>query len=1251
MWDYFTVDEGLVHKDQLGITHTRAGNFPNKDITFPVGLRIPYHLRGLTAAQYNHEVKFEEAIATVKAKDAIGVVMPNIVVTFHPPPLAQLLAAVPAVPAAVPAVAAAVPAAAVPAAVPGAVVAPVLDDNSAPFKFVRLLWNAHHDTAFCRKQYRRYVWLKGCSTIEELFERGKKLAKTRGGGATSTSTIHTTKQKKSLTLTRKRQKIWIQSKRLSEKAEKVKYMGSLERDVAAGKSTFMSHKGKVEKEEFCEAMLSIGSDALLEGVRSKFDDGSFTRKETNDQYTMYLICRLFNHVNPKLREQYEKNPGPLSYMTHRYAAMTRQLVAVVPSVGAPIVTSLYPTDPTHALGVVQALDHGRISQTGYIRLSGFINGPLRTSTFGGIPNEYRYDPTAFEGRNVARAERRIHATTKGKRVPSEHNISTAMKEVTKAAEICLGSNKDVNGNLHWRSFGLQLQIILDIERLHGPFSNEDGSIRERVFDENCGTFTLYAKYDGNSTKRRSFMILGFVLGNQPNSKHWFHVVGVSEGPDTGDNFKRHAGSFYVKEIDTFQKEGWTSSDGKKWKVNIFVVADGKAIHQLYNPTRHKGRNPHTRLNPKENCKLRRRCDWLCGHLDTYATCYHVTRLSPAMVDNLVVPHPDYRPHPESLLMKSEGENADPIAVLKDEYDRLISRSTVINPAVALASQKMKREQLEIQIIVQRKLCRVGLVDWGGPEGSVHPSYIGVASKSRMSLYLRLRLPSDVCDDVITNRSEEELRDFVLPFVEYESWLDRSFGLPPIATFTPDGQWLAGSVIRDPKKIIDDILHIGLRVSEHVVNLCIFAVFSDGGIPRQILRERANTFANEVKLVVSTSDQLATESIQVLGKDGEKLTVIVSIDGEDVKKLFAPGNNNEFLAIKNVLDAIIPDAVAPPATRPGFKNTAATFKSDMVDVMVGFGTIMRDVRKLKTLWNEEGVREWMSKVVDPWGKVVFRVFEDERVTEYLLDLITGTIAEQLLQHVNLSKISGEITEQVQGTCRVLYKKGTQGGFGITRTASVWYPMLRESLYSLSNHEYMKVGSIPYAAVLQVRAVLRDAKKVKRDARDEKRNNAALVRSNEAMEVFLKMRDQIRMLRGGVGEEEMEKEANDKFLNDQWEEEKAVKESDEKEDDADVESIHTDGSVGRRTDFARENLQQNDDMDEMDAIPMAPLGGEASDDEKEEVEEGDEDNDFVMGYDSTDIAVHFRVHAKLPRQRSPVKNTSPNKGCKKKMKGHK
>jgi hypothetical protein len=157
-------------------------------------------------------------------------------------------------------------------------------------------------------------------------------------------------------------------------------LGSLERDVAAGNTTIMSHKGKVEKEDFCEAMLSLGSDALLAGVRAKFDDGSYTRKETNDQYITYLVCRLFNHVNPKLREQYEKNPGPLSYMTHRFAAMTRQLVAIVPSIGAPIVTSLYPTDPTHALGLVQTLDHARISQTGYFDLSRFVNGPLCTCT-------------------------------------------------------------------------------------------------------------------------------------------------------------------------------------------------------------------------------------------------------------------------------------------------------------------------------------------------------------------------------------------------------------------------------------------------------------------------------------------------------------------------------------------------------------------------------------------------------------------------------------------------------------------------------------------------------------------------------------------------------------------------------------------------------------------------------------------------------------------------------------------------------
>ena len=149
-------------------------------------------------------------------------------------------------------------------------------------------------------------------------------------------------------------------------------MGSLERDVAAGKSTFMSHNGTVQKEEFCEAMLSIGSDALLEGVRAKFDDGSYTRKENNDHYTLFLVCRLFQHVNPKLREQYEKSPGPLSYLVHRLAAMFRQLAAVVPSVASPIVTSLYPTDPTHTLGVVQTLDHHRISQTGYFGLSQFI---------------------------------------------------------------------------------------------------------------------------------------------------------------------------------------------------------------------------------------------------------------------------------------------------------------------------------------------------------------------------------------------------------------------------------------------------------------------------------------------------------------------------------------------------------------------------------------------------------------------------------------------------------------------------------------------------------------------------------------------------------------------------------------------------------------------------------------------------------------------------------------------------------------
>jgi hypothetical protein len=66
LWDYFSVGDGKVEKDALRITHDKNNKFPNKHITFPVGLRIPYPLRGLTAAEYIHEVFFAAAIATVK---------------------------------------------------------------------------------------------------------------------------------------------------------------------------------------------------------------------------------------------------------------------------------------------------------------------------------------------------------------------------------------------------------------------------------------------------------------------------------------------------------------------------------------------------------------------------------------------------------------------------------------------------------------------------------------------------------------------------------------------------------------------------------------------------------------------------------------------------------------------------------------------------------------------------------------------------------------------------------------------------------------------------------------------------------------------------------------------------------------------------------------------------------------------------------------------------------------------------------
>ena len=214
LWNYFTVGDGKQYKDQLHITHSLGGNFPNKDITFPVGTVIPFHLRGLTAAQFNHEVSFAAAIATVKANAAIGVVMPNILVTFNPPPLPQVPAAVPAaipaaIPAAVPAAVPAVVPAAIPAVVP-AVVAPVVNSNSdGSWDFSRLLWNAQSVTQFGRNEYKRYSWLKGCLSIKELFDRGRSLNKQNGVPAAS---LLVTRKK---SMDNKRKNNWQQSKRLS----------------------------------------------------------------------------------------------------------------------------------------------------------------------------------------------------------------------------------------------------------------------------------------------------------------------------------------------------------------------------------------------------------------------------------------------------------------------------------------------------------------------------------------------------------------------------------------------------------------------------------------------------------------------------------------------------------------------------------------------------------------------------------------------------------------------------------------------------------------------------------------------------------------------------------------------------------------------------------------------------------------------------------------------------------------------------
>jgi hypothetical protein len=123
------------------------------------------------------------------------------------------------------------------------------------------------------------------------------------------------------------------------------------------------------------------------------------------------------------------------------------------------------------------------------------------------------------------------------------------------------------------------------------------------------------------------------------------------------------------------------------------------------------------------------------------------------------------------------------------------------------------------------------------------------------------------------------------------------------------------------------------------------------------------------------------------------------------------------------------------------------------------------------------------------------------------------------------------------------------------------------------------------------------------------------------------------------QEKELQKHDKFLDDQWEEEKAAKEAEEKEDDEDVDSIVTDGSIGRRADLAREALQDCAD-DDVDVLRMAPLGGVSDDDDDELEVRGA----VPIGFDSTDLTVQFSVRGN--KKRNPLNNTSPNKGLEKK-----
>ena len=251
--------------------------------------------------------------------------------------------------------------------------------------------------------------------------------------------------------------------------------------------------------------------------------------------------------------------------------------------------------------------------------------------------------------------------------------------------------------------------------------------------------------------------------------------------------------------------------------------------------------------------------------------------------------------------------------------------------------------------------------------------IDEAPRDRLLRALQIRVAPETW--VPIQDHTEALRNLLQLFLAHEQLKDRAFGLPGEFS-VEDGVWVSGSLVRDPRRVIVDTLHILLRISEHLVQLLCDERLSDGKKTKKEQVHAMNKFAEKMKITVKCHED-AVGPVSISCKSEGKAVMEVSLNGEMDKKLFTSDQAEDNIRAL-VKEVFVAGAVADNPNA----GTRQSSEAEWVQMFSGFGKLMRPLLSMTTVWTDETIVNWQREVVDPWGDLVSQRVDKGRITQYM-----------------------------------------------------------------------------------------------------------------------------------------------------------------------------------------------------------------------------------------------------------------------------